>query len=388
MKKMTYHPGFRERLETYSKGEQILVKTGDLPSEKPEWFNEKKFKAGQRLVKKYYGGVLLAHLLSLIMLLFSPSVLKPLIFTGKSETPKKAYRRYIATTVHVMSWYRGNVWREGSRARESLRRVRNYHSDAALTMNSPMVKPLVDQVGIAQCGPRVDGGKPLRYAMERDLGAINNCPHVLPDQLNWSPSSSTLYLNQYDMIGTQFAFVAMIVLYPQKFGLARATDEELEGFIHFWRCIGYLLGIEDRFNFCSDDDLPTFRAFTSDYMEQVVKPAMKMSVSPEYEHMGRVVAMGANNYLPSTYESSYLYITDVIQVPVAQVTKRVSFLDRLRFYLLVFLFQWVGNLPMGNNFLNSAVQFSVTQIVSPPKGSRVKLPPVKGLSQLWNNPEG
>ena len=70
---MTYHPGFRERLETYSKGEQILVKTGDLPSEKPEWFNEKKFKAGQRLVKKYYGGVLLAHLLSLIMLLFSPS---------------------------------------------------------------------------------------------------------------------------------------------------------------------------------------------------------------------------------------------------------------------------------------------------------------------------
>ena len=190
------------------------------------------------------------------------------------------------------------------------------------------------------------------------------------------------------MIGTQFAFVAMIVLYPQKFGLARATDEELEGFIHFWRCIGYLLGIEDRFNFCSDDDLPTFRAFTSDYMEQVVKPAMKMSVSPEYEHMGRVVAMGANNYLPSTYESSYLYITDVIQVPVAQVTKRVSFLDRLRFYLLVFLFQWVGNLPMGNNFLNSAVQFSVTQIVSPPKGSRVKLPPVKGLSQLWNNPEG
>jgi len=389
--KSIYSPGLHEQALLLVEGQKILVHTGNIPAVKPEWFDEKKFKAGQQLVEKYSGGILLAHLTSLIMLLFSPSVLKPLIFTGKSETPKKSYRRYIATTVHVMSWYRGDIWKEGSGARESLQLVRKYHSDAALSMNSAEMKPIINQVDISRCGPSLDGGKPLYHSIEKDFSSIINCPFVesglvTTDIVSWCPSIDRTYFNQSDMSGTQFAFIGLIVLYPQKFGLGRATDEELEGFIHFWRCIGFLLGIEDRFNFCRHDNLRETRAWTSDFLELFTKPLMKICVTPEYEHMGRAVALGARTYLPCSYESIYLFICWVIQVPV-DTSKLFSFSDRFFFRYLVFMFSWVGNLRFGNLWLNYVGQTVLTQIVSPSKRWLSFRPPiVRGLQELWNNP--
>lgn len=52
-------------------------------------------------------------------------------------------------------------------------------------------------------------------------------------------------LNQADMAATQFAFMGMVVLYSRKLGIY-ASDEDIEAFCHTWRCIGYLLGIEDQ----------------------------------------------------------------------------------------------------------------------------------------------
>jgi hypothetical protein len=40
------------------------------------------------------------------------------------------------------------------------------------------------------------------------------------------------------MADSQFAFVGVLVLFPHKFGATYASDDELRGFIHFWRCIG------------------------------------------------------------------------------------------------------------------------------------------------------
>jgi len=389
--KSAYCPGLDEQAIKMMEGRSILVHTGDIPAEKPEWYDEEKFKKGQQMAEKYYGGILLAHLSSLIMLLFAPSVLKPLIFTGKSETPKKSYRRYIATTVHVMSWYRGDIWREGSGARESLRQVRKYHSDGALTMNSEKMKPIVDRVDISQCGPSLDRGKPFRHAMQKDYSSVIDCPFFdsgisTPDVVSWSPSANLTYFNQADMSGTQFAFIGLIVLYPQKFGLGRATDEEMEGFIHLWRCIGYMLGIEDRFNFCCHDNLRETRAWASDFLDFFVKPMLKISITAEYEHMGRAVALGARSYLPLSYETIYMHICWVTELPIAN-SRAYSFRDRFSFYQLIFIFNWVGNLWGGNIYINWFSRFVVQQIVSPSSNwLSFKPPVVPGLRELWNNP--
>ena len=47
-----------------------------------------------------------------------------------------------------------------------------------------------------------------------------------------------MFFNQYDMVETQFAFVGVALLFPLKFGAYGTTDDDLRGFIHFWRCIG------------------------------------------------------------------------------------------------------------------------------------------------------
>jgi len=52
-------------------------------------------------------------------------------------------------------------------------------------------------------------------------------------------------ISQLDMVLTQFGFMGFGLLVPEKLGL-NGSPEEQEGFIHFWRTVGHLLGIEDR----------------------------------------------------------------------------------------------------------------------------------------------
>lgn len=112
------------------------------------------------------------------MMLYPAQVLKPLIFTEKSETPKKSYRRYISTTIHVMNWYKGDVWQAGSKARQSLRLVRQYHTNAAIRLNSPEIRPSVDKMEITNCGIPFHKGKPMLELLQKDLSTIPNCPFL------------------------------------------------------------------------------------------------------------------------------------------------------------------------------------------------------------------
>lgn len=182
-------------------GQRSLVHVDDIPSGKPPWFDEAKYEAGKQMVSQYYGGLLLAHLVALALLVYSPQVLKPLIFTGKSETPEKSYRRYISTSIHVLSWYRGDIWRPGSLARQSLHRVRIFHSQAAIAFNSAEVRPQVDAVNISHCGQALHRGKPLVEALRQDLSVIPDCPFIqLLDknytQFSGESSNPAPYFNQ------------------------------------------------------------------------------------------------------------------------------------------------------------------------------------------------
>lgn len=52
-------------------------------------------------------------------------------------------------------------------------------------------------------------------------------------------------ITQRDMVLTQFVFIGIPLLSPHLLGLAR-SEEGMEGLVHFWRVIGYLLGIQDK----------------------------------------------------------------------------------------------------------------------------------------------
>lgn len=53
-------------------------------------------------------------------------------------------------------------------------------------------------------------------------------------------------ITQFELAGTVFGFIGFAVIKPNNFGLNDITHEELDALIHFWRVIGYTLGVEDR----------------------------------------------------------------------------------------------------------------------------------------------
>ena len=55
------------------------------------------------------------------------------------------------------------------------------------------------------------------------------------------------YITQRDMALTQFGFIGFAILKPQELGII-GSEKDVEGFIHFWRVIGHLMGIQDKYD--------------------------------------------------------------------------------------------------------------------------------------------
>lgn len=73
--------------------------------------------------------------------------------------------------------------------------------------------------------------------------AEGQCPylhtHHFPDNLRIKG------LSQAEMGLTQFAFFALVILFPRQFGIHEYSDSDLDDFCHVWRGLGYLLGVRD-----------------------------------------------------------------------------------------------------------------------------------------------
>lgn len=169
---------------------------------------------------------------------------QPLIFTQKSETVLKSFKRYIGTVVHVTAWYFGDVWQKDHPARRSIQMVRSMHDHASNQMNQPDRRRQVDNTAMADCGKPFDD-PPMLASIQKDAEKLAGCPYVglRRQPANNDQEEPYVYFNQFDMADSQFAFVGVLVLFPHKFGATYASDDDLSGFIHFWRCIGKIARI-------------------------------------------------------------------------------------------------------------------------------------------------
>ncbi|XP_039447703.1 uncharacterized protein LOC120426947 isoform X1 [Culex pipiens pallens] len=203
----------------------------------PPWFDEEKFKRGQQFYTTNRACMLTAGLCGLIAVLAIPTSLEVLIFTGRSSTPLKAYRRYVQTIRHTMNWYEEELV-PGSKSWKSLEYVRRIHAASGKQANKQNSKMLVSQKDVAI---------------------------------------------------TQFGFVGFVALSYQMLGI-RYDEAGMEGFVHFWRTIGYMLGLEDRFNICTEDLTSSKQRMTL-VLEQILRPALQ-TVSTEFVQMTNAMIDG------------------------------------------------------------------------------------------------
>ncbi|CAL1537729.1 unnamed protein product [Lymnaea stagnalis] len=176
----------------------------------PDDFDMLKFVRGRRFFQSHIFSCSIAMLWSLLCGMCVPELLQALVFTGESDSPKKAFKRYLKTFYHVASWHYGDVWQNGSTSQKSIIDVRSMHRN-------------------------------VRRQMEKKL-----------------PSSSQKALSQYHMGMVQSAFMAAIITYPEKMGV-RCTTSDLDDYAYFWYGIGHLLGIKRHNNICAHGFPQTLR---------------------------------------------------------------------------------------------------------------------------------
>lgn len=141
-----------------------------------------------------------------------PTILPPLLYTKKSENVCALFSRYLDTVLHVRQWHTTDIFDPETEGYKSLASVRSMHRHINKVMNVTAEKY----------------AKPTKIT-----------PNV--------------WVSQYDMVVTQWAFYGLMIMYPKACGLYHVTDDELYEVVYCWRVISYFIGIDDRFSLWADN---------------------------------------------------------------------------------------------------------------------------------------
>jgi len=312
----------------------------------PDWFDLDKFKKGQEFVKRNYFSVAYSELVSLYLFFSIKIGREPLIYTGMSDTPDKNYRRYFNTVLKLKSWYEGDITDFQSDLFKEVKVVRQMHSNVCRQMNG-LPKEVRGSISFSakQNAPEIlaPWSKDISHAFEEKLPS---CPCIKMLDME------TIYISQTSMSLTQFGFMGLVSLYPEKFGIFDMTDEDMGNFHHFWRTLGYFLGIEEEFNYCIGNNLQ-MKQRIKDTLEFVFKPHL-MEIDESWEHLSRGMAMGVSVFLKDvSFESTFLYLCWVIEMNlVPELYKRIGWKEKIQFWATKFVMTYLMRFSAIKNMMN------------------------------------
>lgn len=113
-------------------------------------------------------------------------------------------------------------------------------------------------------------------------------------------------ISQKDMALTQFGFMGYIALRPDILGI-QVSRKNFDAFIHFWRVIGHMIGIEERFNLCTDSWV-TSKPRMECVLEDIYRPALE-NTSVNFDKMANALINGLWCFNPMLNPPSIMYYT-------------------------------------------------------------------------------
>ncbi|KYN11140.1 PREDICTED: uncharacterized protein LOC108768418 [Trachymyrmex cornetzi] len=311
---------------------------------KPDWLIMDKFYRGQRFAQRYFSVILMSQIMGLIQIFSYFDALKPLILSQESNTPYTAFLRYLRSIKTFRNWYTSDPWCQGTPAYRDIQRVRRLHS----AMRSKLCKKSFEEIDrdstIQNVWCPILGKVTEDFADTCPMAKSQTCPYTM---------TRTTSLNQGDMTGTLFSCVGLVVVYPERFGIY-ASDEDLEAFCHLWRGLGYLLGIEDQYNFCRGN-LQEIRQRSKDFIEHWIKPNFR-EVTPEWEHMTMCVFKGISyTDFPCNYKVQILYLCDIFELNMPRLYGSFNLLEKICYMLQKFILSYMINIPGVNSIINKVM---------------------------------
>lgn len=165
-------------------------------TEMPSWLNLELLEDGARLCRRSGSlGLMVLRNYCLMGGYESAAINKPLVFTGALK--KGAAKRLTETT---------DFW-------------------VKIIGENALTKP---QIGLKEC---------LKVRLMHAYARVS-----ILDEGKWQEHDWGSPLNQWDMIATNLGFSIIFLDGLRKLGL-KITEKEVEGLFHFWKYVGYLLGI-------------------------------------------------------------------------------------------------------------------------------------------------
>lgn len=233
----------------------VNLQSNDKIQEKPAWLDEARFAKAKEAIQKFFLGLSYSSFTGLLMILQLPDGLEPLLSTGNSKDIPALYWRYLSTILHVNSWYDDDVFDPKTKGYQSVRQVRAMHKRLQSIMNDKF---------------KVRG----------------------PD------GEPRIWMSQYDMALTQFAFIGLGMLYPHRSAMIAATHEDLELINYYWRVLGWLMGIEDEFNACCFDKYQDIYEFNKLILDHEYKDKFKESPCETGLGMTQSICIALHYYMP------------------------------------------------------------------------------------------
>ncbi|XP_068623708.1 uncharacterized protein [Battus philenor] len=254
------------------------VKVEDLKITLPKWFDEELYNKGRDFYRRFSFGISISFSSALLAVFAVPTILEVMVNSRRSTSKYTAYKRYLSTILHGVSWFKHEL-KPGSPSWKSLQTARKRH--------------LVT-------------GRGVRLM---NKGSIS----------------------QRDLALTQFSLIGFVVLKPDKFGIRQQREDDWDAYNHIWKVIGYMIGLEDRFNLCRNNMAET-RLVCQQILDRVYTPCLE-NVPEYYEHMSRVMIEGLWAVSSGMEYGSLMYmVKNLANVPgyILTEAERISLQTRIK----------------------------------------------------------
>jgi len=326
----------------------------------PPWLDINLFHKGRKLYKKWLASLYFSNLLSLVISYNLPRSLRVLIFTKNSDTPLKAYNRFLSTIKHLMAWESGNIWDSNDKAHRDLQSIRKIHKIVSTKVNSDQHYTDVNEARITNIDH--SGSACPMSSIIREEFQQKECKFIALENEDTPP----LYISQFDMIFTQWAFIGLMVTHPKKMGCHYGTEEEFDAIIHFWRAIGYLLGIDDKYNICKGS-LEEVRNLFQEFEQSILVPHLSL-VDKNYEVMARAYVDGVGMMLQGpvigmSFPSIFLYAADVLGEEVPIFARHMTLMQKIQYWHLHFFFNYVFLIPGADIFFSTGLRSALERLI-------------------------
>jgi len=338
----------------------------EYPPSPPTWLDEDLYDRGIKFYEANFVGIAMSNGEALVSGLCIPSFYKALTFSGETSSSKReALVRYRDTALHIFyNWYRSKPWKEKTPASGSFTVVNKMHGhvankirEAGETFEQAVKEKSVDSIHDPQARILFSDLNNLKqeYLVGIHGGAYEH-DQPFPKEYYCFVDNNKKF-TQFDMFLVQCSFFGGVLLYPSWYGCARATDEELLGFLHVWRVFGYYLGIHDRYN-GAQFGVEWTRSLGFLALDKVVKPCC-LNIQNQTIHLGQKIFRDPCNYYVWVYRNYYM-----MDIELRELWQSFSWKQLYYYYARYMFTAYIYPIPLIKQLVNALVTKMLNKVMA------------------------